>query len=112
MQNVNAFDPISTRAAVVRLANCRWPFGGSMRFDAIVDGSYPDRTASIWLSQAGNRRWSSVYVAIPEATVECAWIVANAITRYHVGNVCKDDVPIDVRLCWPGAPDLGWQITV
>ena len=80
-----------------------------MRFDAIVGGVYPDRSACLWLSQAGDR-WSSVYVAIPHATVECARAVAAAITRYHVGSVCRSAAPIDVRLCWDGAPNVSWQI--
>ena len=95
----------------VSLVNCRHPFGEALRFDAVVEGVYPDRSACLWLSQAGEP-WSNVYVAIPHATMDCARAVSAAISRYHVGGACRSSNPIDVRPCWPGAPETSWQITV
>lgn len=107
----------------VRYANCRHPFGGSLSYDVVVDGVYPDRKALVWLSQPGETYQQKgcepfeipgpcAYLAIPEASLDCARRVVSAATAYHLGGKFKAGEPITVRLCWENAPNVTWQITI
>jgi hypothetical protein len=107
----------------VRYANCRHPFGGSLSYDVIVDGVYPDRNSLVLLSQPGETYQQEgcepiqfpgpfAYLAIPEASLECARRVVSAATSYQLGGKFKGDQPITVRLSWENAPNDTWQITI
>jgi hypothetical protein len=102
--------------AAVQFVNCRHGFGESLKFDAIVNGVYPDRKFSLWLSQPAEvykgveLRAPAAYFSIPFSTVECAEAVVNAITSYHLCDVFRKGEPITVYACWENAPDTVWQI--
>jgi hypothetical protein len=102
----------------VQLVNCRHGFGEALKFDAIVNGVYPDRKFSLWLSQPAEvykgleLQAPSAYFAIPFPTVECAEAVVNAITSYQLCDVFRKGEPITVYACWENAPDTVWQISL
>jgi hypothetical protein len=102
----------------VRLANCRHGFGDALRFDAVVDGAYPDGLASLWLSQPGETykgvklSGPSCYIALPFATVECAAAVVDALGAYHLSGAFRAGETITARPCWENCPDTTWELTV
>jgi hypothetical protein len=104
--------------STVQFANCRHGFGEALKFDAIVNGVYPDRSCSLWLSQPAEvykgleLQAPSAYFAIPFPTVECAEAVVNAITSYQLCDVFRKGEPITVYACWENAPDTVWQISL
>jgi hypothetical protein len=104
--------------STVQFANCRHGFGEALKFDAIVNGVYPDRKFSLWLSQPAEvykgleLQAPSAYFAIPFPTVECAEAVVNAITSYQLCDVFRKGEPITVYACWENAPDTVWQISL
>lgn len=99
----------------VRLANCRHGFGEALRFDAVVDGAYPDRRFCLWLSQPAEiykgieLRAPEAYIAIP--SFDFAQAVIDAINvAYHLCNAFRKGEPITVHLCGENAPEATWEL--
>ncbi len=105
-------------APVVEFRNCRHPFGGSLSFDVVVDGAYPDRKQSVMLSQAAEvchgikLQSPTAFLEIPLADIATARAVVSAIGPYQLCNKFRKNEPIKVSLCWPYAPDVSWEIMV
>jgi hypothetical protein len=93
----------------VQLVNCRRPFGGSLSWDAIVEGSYPDRQSCLVLSQSDVA--GCAYLNIPFATLDCAQAVINAVSSYHLCSLFGDGV-ISVSLAWENAPAIEFSLTL
>jgi hypothetical protein len=102
----------------VRLASCRHGFGDALRFDAVVDGVYPDGRACLWLSQPGEMYKGikmlgpSCYVSLPFATVDCAAAVVKAFGAYHLSGTFRVGETITARPCWENCPDIAWELAV
>ena len=108
--------PPGEAVSTVRLVNCRHGFGEALRFDAIVDGAYPDRQYILWLSQPAEiykgikLAAPCAYVAIPRP--EHAAEVIRAITPYNLCDVFRKGEPITVHVCGENVSSVSWQLTV
>lgn len=102
---------------VICFRNCRHPFGGSLSFDVEVNGKYPGGDACIMLSQPSETYKGTelvaptAYFSIPGTSVEDARAIVDAIGAYHLCGKFRTGEPINVSLCWHGAPEVNWQIT-
>jgi hypothetical protein len=94
-------------APTVEFRNCRHPFGGALRFDVVVNGAYPDRSACIMLTQNSK----VAYLSVPTTSISDARAVVGALGSYQLSCVFRKGEPIMVGLAWPGAPEVNWQIS-